>query len=155
MTSPGCSPGRPSSWHRGSRPWAPPQGPPPHLCQPVPERLDHDAAVVVALLLVGLAQLLHPEAGDGEQAQVVADARVQRGDEISEAEVRVCAGRVLLRLQIRGGGGAVSTDVHHTPRTAASSPQIKTSFEQGRLSVCAPFRPQQRNSAQTPKIFVE
>ena len=44
-----------------------------YLGQPVPQRLDHDAAVVITLLLVGLAQLLHPKAGNGEQAQVVGD----------------------------------------------------------------------------------
>lgn len=45
-----------------------------YLSQPVPQRLDHDAAVVITLVLVGLAQLLHPEAGNGEQTQVVGDA---------------------------------------------------------------------------------
>ena len=37
-----------------------------YLGQPVPQRLDHDAAVVITLLLIGLAQLLHPKAGNGE-----------------------------------------------------------------------------------------
>lgn len=70
-----------------------------YLSQPVSQSLDHDAAVVVTLLLVGLAQLLHPEAGDGKQAQVVADAGMQRSDEVREAVVWVRAGRVLLGLQ--------------------------------------------------------
>lgn len=73
-----------------------------YLCQPVPQRLDHDAAVVVTLLLVGSAQFLHPEAGDSKQAQVVPEARVQRRDEVREAEVRVCAGGVLLCLKPEG-----------------------------------------------------
>lgn len=72
-----------------------------YLSQPVPQSLDHDAAVVVALLLVGPAELLHPEAGDGEQAQVVTDAGVQRRDEVREAVVGVRAGGVLLGLKTK------------------------------------------------------
>lgn len=56
--------------------------PPPYLCQPVPQRLDHDAAVVVTVILIGLAQLFHPKAGNGKQAQVVTDARMQRSNEV-------------------------------------------------------------------------
>ena len=70
-----------------------------YLSQPVSQGLDHDAAVVVTLPLIGPAQLLHPEAGNGEQAQVVADARVQRRDEVREAVIGVCAGGVLLGLK--------------------------------------------------------
>lgn len=54
----------------------------PYLCQPVPQRLDHDAAVVVTVILIGLAQLFHPKAGNGKQAQVVTDARMQRSNEV-------------------------------------------------------------------------
>ena len=103
-------------------PGAWPRAPRLYLGQPVPQRLDHDAAVVVALLLVGLAQLLHPKAGNGKQAQVVGDAWVQGGDEVREAEVRVRAGRVLLGLETQGvGGAAISTDVALTPSKQQSS----------------------------------
>lgn len=107
--SPGCPlPGAVS----GPRPASALRARLPYLGQPVPQRLDHDAAVVVALLLVGAAQLLHPEAGDGEQAQVVPQARVQGRDEVREAEVRVGAGRVLLCLKPEAGRwGGMSRDV--------------------------------------------
>lgn len=56
--------------------------PPLYLCQSVSQSLDHDAAVVITLLLIGPAQLLHTEAGDGKQAQVVADTGMQWSDEV-------------------------------------------------------------------------
>lgn len=89
--------------------------PPLYLSQPVSQSLDHDAAIVVTLLLIGLAQLLHPEAGDGEQTQVVTDAGMQRSNEVREALVRVRAGRVLLGLQTQQTHRqTVSTDVGAT-----------------------------------------
>ena len=106
-----------------------------YLCQPVPQRLDHDAAIVITLVLVGSAQLFHPEAGDSKQAQVVPEAQVQRGDEVREAEVWLCAGRVLLGLKIQGaGGGVVSTDgAAHTVDSSGFSSDYRL---QTGMSVC-------------------
>lgn len=91
-----------SIWHRHGLP-APPPAPLLYLSQPVSQSLDHDAAVVITLLLIGLAQLFHPKAGNGKEAQVVADARMQGSNEVGEAVVGVCAGRVLLGLKTQGG----------------------------------------------------
>lgn len=100
-----------------------PQWLPLYLRQPVPQRLDHDAAVVVTLLHVGPAQVLHSKAGDSKQAQVVADARMQRGDEVRQAVVGICAGRVLLSLETQGvGRDTVSKDVE--PAHSGQPPRL-------------------------------
>lgn len=76
----------------------------PYLCQPVPQGLHHDAAVVIAIILVGLTQLFNPKAGNSKQTQVVSDARMQGSNEVWEAVVGVCTGRVLLSLKTQALG---------------------------------------------------
>lgn len=53
-----------------------------YLCQPVAQRLHHDAAVVIAIILIGLTQLFNPKAGNSKQTQVVTDTRMQRSNEV-------------------------------------------------------------------------
>lgn len=86
-----------------------------YLSQAVPQSFGHDAAVVITLFLIGMAQLIHPEAGNYKEAQEVTNTRMQRSNEVRQAVVWICTGRILLSLQVQGEGRGI------TSRNAAPS----------------------------------
>lgn len=60
----------------------------PNLCESIRQDFDHDAAVVVTLVLEVLAQLLGSKDGHGKQADVVGDAAVHRGHKVRQTQER-------------------------------------------------------------------
>lgn len=60
----------------------------PDLSESIRQDFDHDAAVVVTLVLEVLAQLLGSEDGHGEQADVVGDTAVARGHKVRQTQER-------------------------------------------------------------------
>ena len=80
------------------------------LGQPIRQRLDHDRVVIVVVGFIVGGQLVDPQArGDGEGADVVAAAAVERGDKIGQGpETRLAFAPPLLSqcVKPRDLGGA-------------------------------------------------